>query len=678
MAAVLDAKRDAQDNAQGDAKAGTTGANRAEVKGYTGKILRINLTTGEHEVETVPDTIYRRYLGGGALASYFLLRDLPPGVDPLGPDNMLVLMTSVINGTSLSGANRYTAAAKSPLSGGYGEAEAGGYWGPELKATGYDGLIITGKAEQPVYLWIKDGQVAIRDAAAYWGKLASEVQDGLEAELGDSRIRVLQCGIAGERLVRYAALVNQCRHFHGRAGLGAVMGSKNLKAVVVRGHSAPRPIDRNGARDVLTWFRENYDQKNDGMHLYGTPRGVPSLQADGILPTRNFTQGNFEHFREISGQTMADTILVNRGTCFACAVACKREVSVPEEGVEARHGGMEYETIAATGSLTGVGNLKKIARFSTLINQYVLDSISTGMSIAWAQECYERGLITQEDTGGLELTWGNQDAVETLIHQIARREGFGDILAEGTFRAAQKIGRGTMEFTLTCKCQEFPMHEPRGKKSLALAYSLSPTGADHMEAPHDPVYEGFDIYDTSPLATLGLIEPVDRLDLGPRKVRAFYYAQQVWSAYNSIGMCDFVGVPIGALYTQKLVEFINAVTGWQMSLHELIKVGERANTMARLFNYREGFTAADDNLPPRMFEGIGNGPLEGERIDPEEFATAKKLYYQMAGWHDETGFPLPGKLAELQLEWIAPETVPGYSETRKTRQVAFSDDPMIG
>jgi aldehyde:ferredoxin oxidoreductase len=623
-----------------------------DVRGYHGKILRVDLTSGTHRVEEVPETLYRRYLGGGGLATHYLLTELPPGVDPLGPQNMLIFMTSVMNGTSLSGANRYSAAGKSPLSGGFGEAEAGGYWGPELKAAGYDGIIITGAAAKPVYLWIKDGSVEIRDAAAYWGKLASEVQAGLETELGDKRIRVLQTGIGGERLVRYAAIVNQQRHFHGRAGLGAVMGSKKLKAIAVRGHTAPRPLDRQGAQDVLKWFREHYDRDHDDMHLYGTPSGIPSLQSDGILPTRNFRQGNFEFFRELSGQRMADTILVNRGTCFACAVACKREVSVPEEGVRPEHGGMEYETIAAQGSLLGVGDLKKVARFSTLVNEYVLDSISTGMCIAWAQECYERGLLTKEDTAGLELTWGNVAAIETLIHQIAKREGFGQLLGEGTYRAARQVGRGTERYVLTCKCQELPMHEPRGKKGVALQYALSPTGADHMEAPHDPDFENLDALDSSPLSALGLIEPVGRLDLGPKKVRALYYSQILWNAYNCVGMCDFVGVPINPLRVEKLVDYINAVTGWQMSVHEFWKVGERANTMARLFNFREGMTAADDALPPRLYEGLENGPLQGERIDPEQFETAKRLYYEMAGWDSTTGAPLAGKLAELGLDWV--------------------------
>ena len=322
-----------------------------------------------------------------------------------------------------------------------------------------------------------------------------------------------------------------------------------------------------------------------------------------------------------------------------------------------------------------VGDLKKIAHYSKAINEYVLDSISTGVAIAWAMECFERGLITEADTGGLALRFGDKEAVITLIHQIGRREGFGDLLAEGVMRASQKIGRGTEQYALHVKGQELPMHEPRGKKGLALAYAVSPTGADHMEAPHDPIYEGFAHDGTHPFGVLGLLEPVDRLDLGPKKVRAFCYAQQVWSAYNSVGMCDFVAVPIGELSLEQLSSYVAAVTGWDFSLYELLKVGERANTMSRLFNFREGFTAADDTLPARMFEGIGNGPLEGERIDPDQFALAKRLYYQMVGWDEESGFPTPGKLLELELAWAAP---PGHVPDSEARVVGDHASTRLG
>jgi aldehyde:ferredoxin oxidoreductase len=617
--------------------------------GLVGRLLHVDLTTRETRVEEIPEALMRKYLGGGALACHILLRDMPAGVDPLGPDNVLAFTTSAINGLSLSGTNRYTAAAKSPLTGGYAESEAGGWWGPELRAAGWEGLVVRGQAAAPVYLWIKDGQVEFRDAGAYWGKLSGEVQDGLEQELGDKRIRVLQTGVAGERGVRFAAIVNQLKHFHGRGGLGAVMGAKRLKAIVVRGTKPPVPLNKDGARVGLTWFREHYDRSKDRFHQLGSSSAVMALEASGILPTRNFRDGSFEHAREISGQTMRDTILVNRGTCYACAVACKREVEVKDRGVTPKYGGPEYETLAATGSLCGVHDLNALALVNQLYAQYVLDSISTGAVIAFAMECYEHGVLTKEMTGGLELTWGNAEAVIELVHLIARREGVGRFLGEGVKRAAAALGPRALPFALHVKGQELPMHDPRGKKGLSLAYALSPTGADHMEAPHDPLYAGF--HPTGhPLGPLGLIEPLDPLVLDARKVRAFFTTQSVWSAYNSVGMCDFVGTPLNALELEPLVSYINAVTGWNMSLYELLKVGERNNTLARLFNCREGFTPADDLLPQRMHEGIGNGPLKGQRIDPEEFLAARRVYYQMAGWDPETGRPTPAQLAELGVE----------------------------
>jgi len=620
--------------------------------GMTARLLHVDLPSRQTRVEELPETLLRKYLGGGALAAYLLLRDMPPGVDPLGPDNVLVFTTSVINGLSLSGTNRYTAAAKSPLTGGYCESEAGGWWGPELRAAGYDGLVIRGQVESPVYLWIKDGQVEFRDARPYWGQLSGEVQDGLEKELGDKRIRVLQTGVAGERGVRFAAIVNQLKHFHGRGGLGAVMGAKRLKAIVVRGTKPPMAMDKDGARGALTWFREHYDRSKDRFHTLGSASALLALEASGILPTRNFRDGSFEHARAISGQTMAETILVNRGTCYACAVACKREVAIPEDGVDPKYGGPEYETLAASGSLCGVGDLRALARVNQLLAQYVLDSISTGAVMAFALECYEHGILTKADTGGLELTWGNAEAVEQLVHRIGRREGIGDVLAEGVRRAAACLGRGAERFALHVKGQELPMHDPRGKKGLSLAYALSPTGADHMEAPHDPLYAGF--HPTGhPLGALGLIEPLDPLTLDAAKVRAFFVTQQLWSFYNAVGMCDFVGTPLNSLEPAPLVSYVNSVTGWNMSLYEVLKVGERANTLARLFNCREGFTPEDDVLPQRLHEGIGNGPLKGQRIDPAEFLAARRVYYEMAGWNPETGRPTAAKLAELGIDAAA-------------------------
>ncbi|HEU5321629.1 MAG TPA: aldehyde ferredoxin oxidoreductase N-terminal domain-containing protein, partial [Methylomirabilota bacterium] len=306
--------------------------------GVTAKLLHVDLSTRRTRVEELPETTMRKYLGGGALAAHLLLREMPAGVDPLGPDNVLVFVTSIINGLSLSGTNRYTAAAKSPLTGGYGESEAGGWWGPELRAAGYEGVVVRGQADAPVYLWIKDGEAQLRDARPYWGKLSGDVQDGLEQELGDRRIRVLQTGIAGERGVRFAAIVNQLKHFHGRCGLGAVMGAKRLKAIAVRGSKPPAATDKDTAKRQLVWFKDHYDRGKDRFHTLGSASAVLALEATGILPTRNFRDGSFERARDISGQKMAETILVNRGTCYACAVACKREVEIPEQGVTPKYG----------------------------------------------------------------------------------------------------------------------------------------------------------------------------------------------------------------------------------------------------------------------------------------------------------------------------------------------------
>lgn len=620
--------------------------------GYHGKILRVNLTTGEIKTEEPEDAVYRTYMGGGGLASYFLLRELPKGVDPLGPDNMIIFMTSVIGSGMLSGTNRYSIVAKSPLTEGFGESEAGGYWGPELKATGYDGIIVTGKAEKPVYLAVTADKVELRDASAHWGKLSGEAQDGIKEEMGDKRARVLQTGVSGEKMVRYASIVNELKHFHGRSGLGAVMGSKNLKAIACMG-PGPRmkPADKELSKSVFDWFRKNYDKKNDPMHQHGSARGVGDLNKGGILPTQNFKYGHFDGYANLTGQKMADEILVNRGTCYACSIACKREVEVKELGVEPRYGGPEYETISANGSLLRIDDLKQVAKSNQLLAQYVLDSISTGVAIAFAFECYENGLLTKEECDGLELTWGNVEVAQELIRKIAVREGIGDLLAEGVMRAAKKIGKGSEKYAMHVKGQELPMHEPRGKKSLALAYATSPTGADHMEAPHDPFFTAFHA-NTTMMPELGITEPLQPTDLDANKAKVFWKTQRVWSMYNTVGMCDFVAAPINTITMTKIVEHIRAMTGWDVSLWDLFKAGERADAMSRIFNVREGFTPADDTLPERLFEAI-EGPLNGERVDPQDLEVALATYYAVAGWDPQTGMPTPARLMELDLEWAA-------------------------
>lgn len=619
---------------------------------FTGKFLRVDLTAGTTTVEEIPELTRRMYLGGSAMAAYLLARELKPGVDPLGPDNILIFAAGLLCGAPIAGTTRFTAAAKSPLTGGYGEGEAGGWWGPELKFAGFDGIIVTGQSSNPVYLWITDGKAELRDGSHLWGRLSGEVQDILTADT-DSHARVLQCGPAGERGIRLANIVNELRHFNGRTGLGAVMGGKKLRAIAVRGHDKLEPKDPEGLKQTLAWFREHYDRNADIIHKFGTARNVIGMNADGILPSYNFQKGQFAGAKEISGQLLAETLLVDRATCYACPIACKRVVDIPELAVSGKYGGPEYETIAASGCLCGVGDLRVISKFHQICSQYVVDSISAGVTIAFAMECFEKGILTKADTDGIELRFGNADALLAILEKMVRREGFGDVLADGVKRAAERIGKGAEQFAVHVKGLEVPMHEPRGKQALSLAYGTSPVGADHMRGPHDPFYEGFHPSGAHAMEPLGLCEPIPRLELSPRKVRAYYYVQHWWNLCNSLGLCHLGVAPNNAQSITHLLNVTRAIAGWDTSLWELLKVAERGAALARVFNCREGFTPKDDQLPKRLHEAFTDGPLKGVRIEPDAFARALRLYYQMEGWDPETGWPTFAKLAELGIEWAA-------------------------
>ncbi|HEX30913.1 TPA: aldehyde ferredoxin oxidoreductase, partial [Candidatus Poribacteria bacterium] len=394
--------------------------------GYWGKVLRIDLSSGRIEVETPDPIIYRRYLGGSAFGLHYLLKELKPGIDPLSPENMIIFTSSVLAGTPLPGATRLSVLGKSPLTGGLGETEAGGWFAPELKRAGFDAIIIRGRSDRPVYLWIKDGKAEIRDASHLWGKLTGEVSDILKEELGDNRVRIAQIGPGGEKLVRYAGIVNELHHFNGRTGMGAVMGSKNLRAIAVRGTQEVPMYDPEKAREIVRWFVQEYYKPQPGdMHDLGTSRIVKPLSDTGILPTRNFREGSFEGAEQISGERMRDTILIRRGTCYACPIACKRVVKVDEGPfkVDPKYGGPEYETVASMGSLCGVSDLRAVAKANEICSKYAVDTISCGVSIAFAMECYENGILTKEDTGGLDLRFGNAEALVKMVEMICRREG---------------------------------------------------------------------------------------------------------------------------------------------------------------------------------------------------------------------------------------------------------------
>ncbi len=603
--------------------------------GYNGKILRVNLSTQAISVEDIDGQFCRKYLGGAGFITYFLLKELAPGVDPLSPDNKLIFALGPLTGLSLPGSGRHCVGAKSPLTGGIAKAEAGEFWGAELKRAGFDAIIVEGKASRPVYLWVHDGEASIRDASHLWGKKTKETQATIRVELGDKLIRVALIGLAGENLVRYACIMHGLYDAAGRGGLGAVMGAKNLKAVSIRGHRAPAIVNPEGVKDLRQWLLENIGTMR-GFQEFGTGAAMVRFEASGNLPVSNFRDGLFPCTKKIDPEAIKNTIGIGMEGCFACPVRCKKIVQSSEPySIDPAYGGPEYETLAALGSNCGIDDLLAIAKGNELCGAYSLDTISTGAVISFAMECFEKGLLNTEDTGGIELKFGNATAMLAAIELIARREGIGDLLAEGTLRAAEKIGKDAPKLAMQVKGLEAGMHEPRVKPGLGLGYMVNPHGADHCCNIHD------DMLQIKEFRPLGILEPVPTDDIGPRKVALFKYTQLKRIIYDSLAMCLFLPYSY-----QQVADVTAAVTGWDTGIVEQLRVAERILTMARLFNIREGFTAADDKLPQRFLQPKTDGVLAQKTFDPVKMEKAKSYYYHLMGW-DASGVPLPEKLEEL-------------------------------
>jgi aldehyde:ferredoxin oxidoreductase len=625
---------------------------------FTGRILHVNLTTGALEVEHPPESFYRKYLGGSAMGLYYILQGLKPGTDALDPSSVLTVMDSLLTGAPIAGQSRVTVNARSPLTDGIGDSQAGGFFPAELRFAGYTGIVITGRAAQPVYLWIHDGEAELRPAGHLWGRTTSEVDDLLKAELGDNKIEIAQVGPAGEKLVRLAAIMNMGNRANGRTGMGAVMGSKNLKAIVARGTSKKLPLaDAAGLNKLARWGSAEIPNNADVLDLRtnGTEGVLEYQHASGTLPTFNYNAGQFDQYEAISGQTMTATILKDRDTCYACAVRCKRVVETEWQGrpVEPRHGGPEYETTATFGSYCGVDDLPAISLANKICNEHGLDTIGTGATVAWTMECFEHGLVTEADLG-FRAPFGDTAAMVRLTEMIARREGFGDILANGSRRAADLIGKGH-EFLITVKGAEAPAHMPQAKRTLGVIYAVNPFGADHQSSEHDPmIEEGASDLSLERLKLLGFDGPLEAGSLGPEKVRFALRTQQFYSFLDTASLCQFVWGPAWSLYgPRETVDFVRAVTGWaDFDLAELMEIGERRLNMLRAFNAREGIGRREDRLPDKFFRPLtGTGPTAGVALDPAEIAGALDEYYRLAGWDGRTGNPTPDTLARLGLAW---------------------------
>lgn len=627
--------------------------------GYNGKVLHVDLTKGELTVEEPKEAFYRKYLGGSAMGMHYILRDMPKGADPLGPENILTLMAGVTTGVPISGQSRLNANAKSPISGGIGDSQSGGFFPAELKFAGFDGIVIKGKSPRPVYLCIVDGKYELRDAAHLMGKRTGEVDDIIHKEV-DPKAEILQYGMGAENGVLFSSIVSMSNRHNGRTGMGLVMASKNLKAVVVRGTKKVQVADQKKITELNRIgpkaVPENGDM--DGLAKFGTAVVVLFNNTIGTLPTRNYNEGQFEGCEPISGEKMAETVLKERDTCYACVVKCKRVVEIKDGAyrVDPRYGGPEYETLGTFGSYCGIDNLAAVSLANQICNEYAVDTIACGATIAFAMECYEKGIITKDQTGGLELKFGDADVMLKVLDQIVKNEGpLGTVLSQGSERAAKVWGNGADECLITVKGAEAPAHMPQAKRSLGLIYAVNPFGADHQSSEHDPYYEeGVGDFNLDRLKQIGLGSPQPAYSLTEEKVRFAYETEVFYSMLDSAELCQFVWGPTWTLYDgEQTAEMIRAVTGWDITLDELMQVGYRRLNLFRVFNAREGLGRKDDRLPKKFFKELkGTGPTAGFALTHEEIDSAIDTYYKLAGWTAD-GAPTPDVLRKYDIGWAA-------------------------
>jgi len=631
--------------------------------GYAGKILRVNLSNKMHSTEKLSDEDAKKFIGGKGTAVRILFNELRPKIDPLGPENKLVYAIGPFAATGIPLNSRWVVAGKSPETGIWADSYCGGTFAVQLKKAGYDALVVEGTSKDPVYINIFNDDVEVRDASHLWGKMTLETELDIAHDLGITNRRednpaVVNIGPAGENLVKFAAVMHTAHRAAGRAGLGAVMGSKKLKAIAVRGTKNVSTANPTKVREIMkaisTETITNPNIVNFTKH--GQVGFVGALNQLGMLPTKNFQQGTYDKYESISGETMTQTILKSRNTCSQCAVDCKREVEVldgPYAPIEPEYGGPEYENDAALGSLLLIDDLKAISKENQLCNAYGLDTISTGVVIAWIMECIDRGIFSKADIDGIDATWGKADAALKLIEKIAMRDGAGNILAEGVKVAAKKLGRGSERYAVEVKGLEIPMHEPRAKKGLGLSYATSPRGGCHMQAFHDPEFEAPNL-----APEIGITLGLDRHDTSRNKVDIIKRSQDWVAITNSLLLCTSPGWS-GYNYTKPafLTDAYDAVTGWDLTVDDLMRAGERMNNLCRCFNAREGITRKDDYLPPRFTEdSLPDGPSKGQRITKEELQSMLDNYYDLRGWDKTTGNPTSAKLKELGLEFA--DTIP--------------------
>lgn len=653
--------------------------------GYTGQILHVDLTNRQLEIEQPSEAFYRQYVGGSLMGLYYLWKNTPANANPLGPENTLVFAVSAPTGTPVSGQSRCTATCKSPSSGGVADSQAGGFWPAELKYAGFDAIVVKGASETPVYLWIHNGQAELRDASHLWGKFTYEVDETLHQELGDKKVEIAQIGPSGEKLANFAAIMNMSNRAWGRTGVGAVMGSKKLKAIVVRGNRKVEPANKKAIADLSKKGSQGLEANADvfGLGKYGTADTVMANYGAGGLPTNNWDSGVMptqELAEAIGGGRLYDELLKGaeegrqdkdgRDTCYACVVRCKRVVEsewrsqrLGTQALLPEYGGPEYETLATFGSYCGVSDLHAVTYANQLCNMYGVDTISCGATLSWAMDCYENGVFTAEDMDGIALKFGDAEAMIAMLEKTLKREGFGNFLAEGSRKAADLLEKGH-DYLLTIKGQELPAHMPHAKRSLGLIYAVNPFGADHQSSEHDPMYSP-KAYEGTPeapgykrfLGQIGLNKPQSAKTLNAEKVEFALKTQYNYSATDTLGICQFVYGPGWQLYgPQDMADLLAAATGWDVTVEEVQEIGRRRLNLMRALNARYGLTRDQDTLPKKLFKkALSGGRTNGVILTEEELNSGLDMYFEQAGWDATNGAPTRTTLESTGLGWVADE-----------------------
>ena len=618
-------------------------------KGYRGKIIEVNLTEETIKVKKLDPSIVELYIGGRGFAIYYLIEHLKPKIDPLGEENILVISTGPLTGTLAPSSARYTIATKSPLTGVIGYANSGGHFAPELKYAGYDAIIIKGKAKSPKYLLIQDEKVSIEDASHLWGKDTWETDKILKSEYESSNLQILSIGQAGENKVLYAAIMNNLSRAAARTGVGAVMGSKNLKAIAVSGSGF---VEVHSPEEFIEFTNKTLEKIYDdpaypSLSDYGTSFLVDLAYLGGGLATNNNQFGVFDGYDGISAETFYEKYKVKSDSCFACPIHCGKYSRVEEGKYAGIEGGSpEYESIVCLGSKCGIGDLATIIYANDLCNRYGLDTISLGDTVAFAMEAYEKGVLTKKDTEGIDLTWGNQDALIELIHKIAKREGFGDILADGTKIASEKINKGSEEYALHVKGMEPPAYDVRTAKAFGLGWATANRGADHLSAL--PNFELLGYPKKKGIEWFGSEKAVDPY-AWESKARMTVWHENFGAVVDSAEMCKYTCFSAYAVKPDDMTKFLSYATGMELTEEKIMEIGERIYNLERLFNEREGKAKNSDYLPKRFTEEpLPSGPAKGQVVELDKML---KEYYEIRGWVN--GAPKKEKLKELGIEQFA-------------------------